>query len=118
MRAAEQREQEITGAKGKWPAFPATDFWRSVCSWWRKIRRVSQRRQKRLRLCESLPLGERRFVAVVEFEQSRFLIGGTQGSLVLLAPLQNAETTPETKKDNARSARPVLKITPALGVRP
>jgi len=40
-----------------------------------------------LRLCESLPLGERRFVAVVEFERSRFLVGGTGSSLVLLAQL-------------------------------
>jgi flagellar biogenesis protein FliO len=34
-----------------------------------------------------LPLGERRFVAVVEFERSRFLVGGTTSSLVLLARL-------------------------------
>jgi len=40
-------------------------------------------------LCESVPFGERRFVAVVEFEQSRFLIGGTSASLVLLARLEN-----------------------------
>jgi len=41
-------------------------------------------------LCESLPLGERRFVAVVEFEQKRFLVGGTSASLVLLAHLDNS----------------------------
>ena len=48
---------------------------------------LSRRRPRRLRLCESLPLGERRFVAVVEFERSRFLLGGTSASLVLLARL-------------------------------
>jgi len=42
---------------------------------------------RRLLLCESLPLGERRFVAVVEFERARFLVGGTSASLVLLARL-------------------------------
>jgi flagellar biogenesis protein FliO len=42
---------------------------------------------RRLRLCESLGLGDRRFVAVVEFDQARFLVGGTSSSLVLLAKL-------------------------------
>jgi flagellar biogenesis protein FliO len=61
---------------------------------WRRaytaVKRILQihRQPRRLRLCESLPLGDRRFVAVVEFEQSRFLVGGTAGSLVLLAKLE------------------------------
>ena len=56
------------------------------CAWrWFRILRFSRRAPRRLRLCESLPLGERRFVAVVEFERSRFLLGGTSASLVLLA---------------------------------
>ena len=45
---------------------------------------------RRLRLCETLPLGERRFVAVVEFEQARFLLGATASSVVLLARLTDA----------------------------
>jgi flagellar biogenesis protein FliO len=44
---------------------------------------------RRLRLCESLGLGDRRFVAVVEFDQARFLVGGTSSSLVLLAKLDS-----------------------------
>ena len=36
-------------------------------------------------------LGERRFVAVVEFERARFLVGGTTSSLVLLARLGNGQ---------------------------
>jgi hypothetical protein len=60
------------------------------------IRQVSRRSPRRLRLCESLPLGERRFVAVVEFEQSRFLVGGTSASLVLLARLEDAPEIPAT----------------------
>jgi hypothetical protein len=54
---------------------------------WRRMRRMSLRSEKRLRLCENLPLGERRFVAVVEFGSERFLLGGTASSLVLLARL-------------------------------
>jgi len=34
-----------------------------------------------------LPLGERRFVAVVEFDAERFLVGGTPSSMVLLSRL-------------------------------
>ena len=54
---------------------------------WRRVARISRRPEKRLQLCESLPLGERRFVAVVEFERARFLVGGTATSLVLLSRL-------------------------------
>lgn len=57
---------------------------------WRRIRRIRLHTAKRLRLCENLPLGERRFVAVVEFESERFLLGGTASSLVLLARLAGA----------------------------
>ena len=65
-------------------------FGRRVIALWERVLRFSQRPPRRLRLCESLPLGERRFVAVVEFDQSRFLVGGTSSSLVLLSRLQNA----------------------------
>ena len=62
------------------------DLWRRLRACWKRLRRWSQRAPRRLRLCDSLPLGERRFVAVVEFESARFLLGGTSSSLVLLAP--------------------------------
>lgn len=54
---------------------------------WQRAVQFGRRKPRRLRLCESLPLGNGRFVAVVEFENSRFLLGGTSASLVLLAPL-------------------------------
>ena len=56
---------------------------------WQRILGSARRPARRLRLAESLSLGERRFVAVVEFEQSRFLVGGTPASLVLLARLED-----------------------------
>lgn len=49
-------------------------FWRS-------------RPQPQLRLCENLPLGERRFLSVVEFGRQKFLVGGTASSLAALAVL-------------------------------
>jgi hypothetical protein len=54
---------------------------------WERLLRLGRGSPKRLRLCESLPLGERRFVAVVEFEAERFLVGGTPSSVVLLSRL-------------------------------
>jgi len=42
---------------------------------------------RQLCLRETLALGERRFVAVVEFERRKFLIGGTGSSLSMLANL-------------------------------
>lgn len=75
---------------------------------WEGILRLShrfgQRPLRRLRLCESLPLGERRFVAVVEFEAARFLVGGTSSSLVLLARLEAPIST------SHRSSRNVLNV--------
>jgi flagellar biogenesis protein FliO len=57
---------------------------------WKCLVRLGRREPRRLRLCESLPLGERRFVAVVEFDAARFLVGGTPSSLVLLSRLEDA----------------------------
>ncbi len=42
---------------------------------------------RRLRLCETLSLGNRGFVAVVGYQNQQFLVGGTSNSIVLLAQL-------------------------------
>ncbi len=67
------------------------DAWKQAWAWWQRLLSITRRAPRRLRLCESLPLGERRFVAVVEFEEFRFLVGGTPSSLVLLARLDREE---------------------------
>jgi flagellar biogenesis protein FliO len=69
------------------PQLLVTTLGMRVAALWERIVRLSRRTPKRLRLCESLPLGERRFVAVVEFEAARFLVGGTPSSMVLLSRL-------------------------------
>ncbi len=62
--------------------------WLRVLRWLaRRIRAGRLRPERQLRLSETLPLGEKRFLAVVEFEQRRLLIGGTSNSLVVLAAL-------------------------------
>ena len=56
--------------------------------WQRTWRVAKTRKTRRLRVCETLSLGERRFVAVIEFDRQEFLVGGTGNSLELLARLQ------------------------------
>lgn len=54
-----------------------------------RLRSVKVRRRERsLRLCETLALGEKRLVAVIQFEQKRLLIGATSQSIELLADLE------------------------------
>lgn len=57
--------------------------------WWEWIRGrlASVRVPRRLRLCETLALGEKRFVAVIEFDGQQFLVGGAAASVNLLARL-------------------------------
>jgi flagellar biogenesis protein FliO len=62
-------------------------LWQRCRVLWERIIEAGKRPPKGLRLCESLSLGERRFVAVIAYRRSRFLLGGTSGSLVLLANL-------------------------------
>ncbi len=75
-----------------------------VIELWERVLRLSRRRPRRLRLCESLPLGERRFVAVVEFDQARFLVGGTPSSLVLLSRLADGGGEIESETEEASQA--------------
>jgi flagellar biogenesis protein FliO len=60
-----------------------------VTAWLRAIRaQVRRRRKKRtLRLCETLSLGEKRFLAVVRVDRKRFLLGGAGNSVSLLTEL-------------------------------
>jgi len=66
-------------------------FLEKLDHWWRRLPGMSLREPRRLRLCESLSLGERRFVAVIEYEHKRFLVGGTSASLALLTPLDRED---------------------------
>jgi flagellar biogenesis protein FliO len=58
-------------------------------------RAVKCRKLRRLRVCETLSLGERRFLAIIEFDRQEFLVGGSGSSLVLLARLQEGTVIPE-----------------------
>jgi flagellar biogenesis protein FliO len=69
----------------------------SLCE---RIFALSRRPLRQLRLCETLSLGEKRFVSVIEFEGKRFLVGGTAESLVLLDRL--GERPPSRNGEGSR----------------
>lgn len=47
-------------------------------------------------LCETLSLGDRRFLALVRVEQNKFLVGAAGNSISLLAQLPSASDRKET----------------------
>lgn len=54
------------------------------------------RTPRRLQLCETVSLGERRFVAVIRCESQQFLIGATASSIALIARLDDRPPEPPT----------------------
>jgi flagellar biogenesis protein FliO len=63
---------------------------------WQWVRRAAKpRKVRRLRVCETLSLGERRFLAVIEFDHQEFLVGGSGNSLELLARLHEGTVIAE-----------------------
>ncbi|MGD0963620.1 MAG: flagellar biosynthetic protein FliO [Candidatus Acidiferrales bacterium] len=68
-------------------------LWARLQSVWDSLR--VQRRARHLHLCESLSLGEKRLLAVVEFEQQRFLVAATPERITLLQTL-GAARPPDT----------------------
>jgi len=82
--------EEFSGANVK----PAS-FIERVLAAIRSIRVT--RRTKSLRICETLALGERRQIVVVEWETRRYLIGATPQGLSLLD--RTAESLSETARD-------------------
>jgi flagellar biogenesis protein FliO len=48
-------------------------------------------RTRTLQLCETLPLGDKRFLAVVQFNHQRLLIGATSQSICLLQQLDASD---------------------------
>jgi flagellar biogenesis protein FliO len=60
--------------------------------------RLRSHSPRRLRLCETVALGDKRFVAVVEFENRRFLLAGAPQSVTLLTELQDRRFAAGLKK--------------------
>ncbi len=65
------------------PANPVAGFVRAAFD---RIARFSfWKRRRELTICETLSLGNRNFLAVIGYQEQRFLIAGTTNSISLLA---------------------------------
>jgi len=93
MKSRNQLEQESTATSFQsvlQRQFPLGTV-RGALRWlWGCISIRSVRRERCLRLLEMVNLGEKRFVAVVEYHNEEFLLGGAPGSVSLLSSLQNS----------------------------
>ena len=58
-------------------------------------RTLRSRHPRRLRVRETLSLGEKRFVAVIEYEGQGLLVGGSGSSFALLARLEPGRVATE-----------------------
>lgn len=63
---------------------------------WLLRKAKAQHARKNLRVCESVSLGEKRFVAVVQVDGERFLIGGSPSSVAMLTRLQQFKAFADT----------------------
>ena len=75
---------------GDWSQTLLVRIW-SILKWIVQ-RAKAQQARKNLRVCETVSLGEKRFVAVVQIDQERFLIGGSSSAVSLLTRLQETKT--------------------------
>jgi flagellar biogenesis protein FliO len=55
---------------------------------WTQHKLKSHQVKKRLRVCESVSLGEKRFIAVIQVDGEQFLVGGSSSSVSTLAHLE------------------------------
>ena len=96
-------------------------FCESVERLWRLMTKRLQKTPRKLFVSETATLGERRSIAVIEFEQRRFLIGCSAGSVNLLTQLPDAETkqtlTGKDSEQDGRTHNGRVNDTPMNGVR-
>lgn len=59
---------------------------------WMLQRVTVKQARKNLKVCENVSLGEKRFVAVIQVDEERFLIGGSSSSVSLLTRLQETKS--------------------------
>jgi len=72
--------------------------WLQKSSGWMGALWRTRRKHRALAVTETAPLGERRLVAVVQFESSRFLVGASPSSVTLLAQLPDEVSGSEGRR--------------------
>ena len=66
---------------------------------WLQTKRRAQLDSKRLRVCESVSLGDKRAIFLVQVDGQRFLLGGAPTSVSMLARLDGSPSFPELLKN-------------------
>jgi hypothetical protein len=72
--------------------------WMATAGSWIRKQLSSRQSRKRLRVCETVSLGEKRFVAVIEVDGEQFLVGGAASSVATLARLEPPQEFSEVLK--------------------
>lgn len=78
--------------------------WRSVWGWVER-KRTSHFATRRLHVAETLSLGEKRFVSIIEVDGTQYLIGGSAENVQLLSRLEDQSSMglPVAKDREVRS---------------
>lgn len=70
-----------------------------MAAWWKRVisfyGQHAKNRRSKLKLCESLSLGEKRVLVVVECDHVRYLVGSTATNITLLSRLPDAAQAPD-----------------------
>jgi flagellar biosynthesis protein FliO len=92
---AGERTEDSHGAQGT----GRVGLVRGLQQIWQWLQRQHSRQQarKRLKVCETASLGEKRFVALVQVDCEQFLIGGSASSVSLLAQLPAAQSGEDSR---------------------
>ena len=65
----------------------------------------TQRNTKALRLCETISLGEKRFLAIVQVDEERILIAGSASTVALLTRLPEKQSFATVLLERSRPTR-------------
>ncbi|HLI35060.1 MAG TPA: flagellar biosynthetic protein FliO [Terriglobia bacterium] len=68
-------------------------------------RGLTNRQSREMRLCETLPLGEKRFLALVMIGDRKLLVGGAANSISLLAECSSGLKKNDSSRATARTKR-------------
>jgi flagellar biogenesis protein FliO len=82
------------GARPNSPSFFELAAYRLKVLWRFVVSRAGSKR-KALLVRETVALGERRFISVIQFERQRFLVGSSPATVTLLAQLPDEPTSGE-----------------------
>jgi flagellar biogenesis protein FliO len=85
-------------------ATPRSDFWSAGFWPWRFFFKLGpwNRPARKLQLRETVSLGNRGLLAVVQYQDQQFLLGCTNTSIAMLAQLADVQKTDATARQESR----------------